>query len=123
MSQSGKMPNTKLTPVVLYDDLIGKFPESYDFPVDRDENDPALICYTSATTGDPKGVVYSHRGMVLHAYAVATALGALSGVGGYAVSFRAELPVGATQTATAVVLMLAALSWRSIAAWRFRNRA
>jgi fatty-acyl-CoA synthase len=77
MSQSGKMPDTKLKPVVLYDDLIGKFPESYDFPVDRDENDPALICYTSATTGDPKGVVYSHRGMVLHAYAVATSLGAL----------------------------------------------
>jgi len=77
LSQTGRMPETKLKPVVLYDDLIGDFPDTYDFPVERDENDPALICYTSATTGDPKGVVYSHRGMVLHAYAVATSLGAL----------------------------------------------
>ncbi|MCK7505507.1 MAG: AMP-binding protein [Desulfobacterales bacterium] len=64
MSQSGVMPQTTLSPVVLYDDLIKDFPDTYDFPVDRDENEPCLICYTSATTGDPKGVVYSHRGLV-----------------------------------------------------------
>ena len=68
MSQSGVMPQTTLSPVVLYDDLIKDFPETYDFPVDRDENEPCLICYTSATTGDPKGVVYSHRGLVLHSF-------------------------------------------------------
>ncbi len=66
MSQSGRLPETGLAPIVLYDELIGAFPDHYDFPVDRDENEPALICYTSATTGDPKGVVYSHRGLVLH---------------------------------------------------------
>ena len=77
MSQTGKMPATKLAPAVLYDDLIKKFPEKYDFPLDRDENDPCLICYTSATTGDPKGVVYSHRGLVLHTFSVAASLGAL----------------------------------------------
>jgi len=76
MSQSGKLPQTKLKPVVLYDDFIKKFPESYEFSLDRDENDPCLICYTSATTGDPKGVVYSHRGLVLHTYAVSATLGA-----------------------------------------------
>jgi fatty-acyl-CoA synthase len=75
MSQSGVMPQTTLSPVVLYDDLIKDFPETYDFPVDRDENDPCLICYTSATTGDPKGVVYSHRGLVLHSFATGVALG------------------------------------------------
>jgi zinc transport system permease protein len=55
-------------------------------------------------------------------FGVATVFGAVSGVGGYAVSFRAELPVGATQTATAATLLLAALTWRSIAAWRARFR-
>ncbi|PKN85960.1 MAG: fatty-acid--CoA ligase [Deltaproteobacteria bacterium HGW-Deltaproteobacteria-1] len=75
MSQSGVMPQTSLSPVVLYDDLIKDFPETYDFPIDRDENEPCLICYTSATTGDPKGVVYSHRGLVLHSFATGVALG------------------------------------------------
>ncbi len=37
---------------------------------------PAMICYTSATTGDPKGVVYSHRAILLHTYAVAVTFGA-----------------------------------------------
>ncbi len=75
MSQSGKLPETSLAPVVLYDELIGEFPDHYDFPIERDENDPALICYTSATTGDPKGVVYSHRGLVLHALTAGVVLG------------------------------------------------
>jgi fatty-acyl-CoA synthase len=43
--------------------------------VDRDENEPCLICYTSATTGDPKGVVYSHRGLVIHSFATGVVLG------------------------------------------------
>jgi fatty-acyl-CoA synthase len=75
MSQTGKMPQTRLSPAVLYDDFIKPFPETYDFPLDRDENEPCLICYTSATTGDPKGVVYSHRGLVLHSYTAGITLG------------------------------------------------
>jgi fatty-acyl-CoA synthase len=75
MSQSGVMPATTLSPVVLYDDLIKDFPEAYDFPVDRDENEPCLICYTSATTGDPKGVVYSHRGLVMHSFVTGGVMG------------------------------------------------
>ncbi len=74
LSQSGKMPATSLSPVVLYDDWISAFPDAYDFPDDLSEEDPALLCYTSATTGDPKGVVYSHRGIVLHSYAVGITL-------------------------------------------------
>ena len=75
MSQLGVMTQTSLSPVVLYDDLIKDFPESYDFPIDRDEHDPCLICYTSATTGDPKGVVYSHRGLVLHSFVTGGVMG------------------------------------------------
>jgi fatty-acyl-CoA synthase len=43
-------------------------PETYKWP-DVDENAAALLCYTSATTGDPKGVLYSHRSTYLHALA------------------------------------------------------
>jgi len=75
LSQSGVMPQTTLSPVVLYDDWIKDYPEEYDFPVDRDENDPCLICYTSATTGDPKGVVYSHRGLVTHSFTTGLVMG------------------------------------------------
>jgi len=75
MSQTGVMPSTTLSPVVLYDDLIKEYPENYDFPLDRDENEPCLICYTSATTGDSKGVVYSHRGLVLHSFATGIVMG------------------------------------------------
>ncbi|HEX2138572.1 MAG TPA: AMP-binding protein, partial [Woeseiaceae bacterium] len=41
---------------------------TYEWPL-LDENDAVALCYTSGTTGDPKGVLYSHRSTVLHAYA------------------------------------------------------
>jgi zinc transport system permease protein len=56
-------------------------------------------------------------------FALATVIGAFSGVGGYAISFRAELPVGATQTATGAALLAAALLWRFAVAQRDRRRA
>lgn len=48
-----------------YDDLLSGASDTYT-PAKLDENDPAGLCYTSATTGRPKGVIYSHRGIVLH---------------------------------------------------------
>ncbi|WP_280173571.1 long-chain fatty acid--CoA ligase [Allosphingosinicella indica] len=49
-----------------FEDLIA--PESADYAwVDGDERDPAMLCYTSGTTGNPKGVLYEHRSTVLHA--------------------------------------------------------
>ena len=45
-------------------------------------------------------------------FVLATLIGAVSGVGGYVVSFKGDLPVGATQTATAAALLTAALVWR-----------
>lgn len=60
---------TKLASHLLYEDLIEGQPRTFDWAL-LDENTANALCYTSGTTGDPKGVLYSHRSNVLHALAV-----------------------------------------------------
>ncbi|PLS17546.1 fatty-acid--CoA ligase [Bacillus sp. M6-12] len=69
----GELPETTLSPVFHYEDLISKGNPDFELVSDLDENAPAGMCYTSATTGNPKGVVYSHRGIVLHSMALGLA--------------------------------------------------
>ncbi|MYN11447.1 3-(methylthio)propionyl-CoA ligase [Pseudoduganella aquatica] len=55
--------------VLCYEDLLAAESDEYEWPV-LDEASAASLCYTSGTTGNPKGVLYSHRSTVLHAMAV-----------------------------------------------------
>jgi acyl-CoA synthetase (AMP-forming)/AMP-acid ligase II len=68
----GPLPDTRLAPVHRYEDLLAAAPESFDWPA-LDEHHAAGMCYTSGTTGHPKGVVYSHRALVLQCFAQAMA--------------------------------------------------
>ena len=66
MAPRGAMPATSLRDVVSYEDLIDAGDPSFTWP-DLDERTACLLCFTSGTTGDPKGALYSHRGTVLNA--------------------------------------------------------
>jgi len=66
MSDEDELPDTGLKSVRSYEKLLGEAAETYEFPDDIDEWSPAAMCYTTATTGDPKGVIYTHRSIYLH---------------------------------------------------------
>ena len=71
MTDRAHMPETSLAPLYCFEELLAQHPDEYDWPR-LDENSAAALCYTSGTTGNPKGVLYSHRAMVLHAQATAS---------------------------------------------------
>jgi fatty-acyl-CoA synthase len=69
MTDAAHMPKTSLANVLCYEELIEGASDKLEWP-EFDENTASSLCYTSGTTGNPKGVLYSHRSTMLLAYAV-----------------------------------------------------
>ncbi len=71
MTDRAHMPETSLENVLCYEELIAAEDDHYDWP-ELDENTAAGLCYTSGTTGEPKGALYSHRSTLLHCFCLAS---------------------------------------------------
>jgi len=69
MTDAAHMPETSLPNVYCYEDLIAPESTEFEWP-EFDEYTASSLCYTSGTTGVPKGVLYSHRSTLLHAFSV-----------------------------------------------------
>ena len=69
MCDSDRMPKDSKVPNLLcYEELLAASSDVYEWPI-FDENSASSLCYTSGTTGNPKGALYSHRSTVLHSFA------------------------------------------------------
>lgn len=66
MTDRAHMPETDIPNLLCYEDLMNAETTDFDWP-EFDENTACGLCYTSGTTGNPKGALYSHRSTVLHA--------------------------------------------------------
>ncbi|WP_204602371.1 long-chain-fatty-acid--CoA ligase [Paremcibacter congregatus] len=64
------MPDSSLPGVLCYEELLAAEDDQYDWPT-FDEKSASSLCYTSGTTGNPKGVLYSHRSTIIHALSAA----------------------------------------------------
>jgi acyl-CoA synthetase (AMP-forming)/AMP-acid ligase II len=67
LCQRDAMPSAKVDNLLCYEELLADASPDYEWP-SSDENTACTLCYTSGTTGNPKGVLYSHRSTVLHAF-------------------------------------------------------
>jgi len=72
MADRSEAEPTRLSNVLYYEDLIADGDERFSWP-EFDERTASTLCFTSGTTGDPKGILYSHRGTYLSAMAIAPA--------------------------------------------------
>ena len=70
MTDAGNMPQTSTIKLECYETLLAQESGEYEWPT-FDERAASSLCYTSGTTGNPKGALYSHRSTILHSYAVA----------------------------------------------------
>ncbi len=95
MTDRAHMPDTGLKNAMCYEELVASGDANFNWP-ELDENTACGLCYTSGTTGNPKGVLYSHRSNVLHGLLVTTADG---------------LQVRSTDTVLPVVPMFHANTW------------
>jgi acyl-CoA synthetase (AMP-forming)/AMP-acid ligase II len=113
MTDRANMPALELPAgmrLLCYDELMDAADEDYVWP-EFDENTASALCYTSGTTGRPKGVLYSHRSTILHAYAISVAdtlgLRAVDRVLPVVPMFHVNawgIPYGAAMTGTALVM-------------------
>ena len=95
LTDDAHLPKTALEGVVSYEAFIANEADTFDWP-DLDERTASSLCYTSGTTGHPKGVLFNHRSTVLHTYACA---------------FKDTMDLGRRDTMLAVVPMFHANAW------------
>ena len=95
MTDAAHMPETSLPNALCYEDLLAAEDDDFVWP-DFDEMTASSLCYTSGTTGNPKGVLYAHRSTVLHSMAVC---------------MRDVLGLSSQDSAMAVVPMFHANAW------------
>lgn len=69
MTDEANMPDTALPNVICYETLLATADDDYKWPV-FDERTASSLCYTSGTTGNPKGVLFSNRSTIIHSYAI-----------------------------------------------------
>ena len=72
MTDRAHMPACNIPGILCYEELIARQSSEYEWPV-FDEHTASSLCYTSGTTGNPKGVLYSHRSSVLHSFSACAA--------------------------------------------------
>ena len=95
MTDREHLPECSIPGLLCYEDLLAAQTSDYEWP-QFDENTASSLCYTSGTTGNPKGVLYSHRSSVLHSWAACATDG---------------LAIGSSETALLVVPMFHVNAW------------
>ena len=95
MTEEGVAPATSFPRLPCYETLITAEDEYFEWP-EFDERSAAALCYTSGTTGKPKGALYSHRSTVLHAFGI---------------SLPDAIPLSARDTVCPVVPLFHACGW------------